>query len=99
MGGSFQLFDRTTAGHANSLYAARLSVDSLWKVGLKRRWWRGVKGGDVWVFVAALALINVVYDVGKNTPASQDRALALIKVLRGEVELGLRGKKEVSEEE
>lgn len=94
LGGMFQLFDRTGAGHANSLYAARTSVDSLWKVGVKHRWWRGVRGGDVWVFVAALALLNVVYDLGKETAAGQDRALVLIKLLRGEIELGLPKKKQ-----
>ncbi|KAH0837069.1 hypothetical protein AYO21_04532 [Fonsecaea monophora] len=94
LGGMFQIFDRTTAGHANSLYAARTSVDSLWKVGVKRRWWRGIRGGDVCVFVAALALVNVVYDLGKETAAGQDRAMILIKVLRGEAELGLQRRKE-----
>lgn len=98
LGGLFALFDRTSAGHANSLYAARTSVDSLWKVGVKRRWWRGVKGGDVWVFVASLALINVVYDLGRDTKAGQDRAMALIKVLRGETELGLQRKKDTNTE-
>ncbi|ETI22612.1 hypothetical protein G647_06688 [Cladophialophora carrionii CBS 160.54] len=98
LGGLFQLFDRTEAGHANSLYAARMSVDSLWKVGIKHRWWKGIRGGDVWVFVASLALVNVVYDLGKSTSAGQDRALSLIKVLRGEVELGLREKPETSTE-
>jgi hypothetical protein len=98
LGGCFQLVDRTVAGHANSLYAARMSVDSLWKVGVKRRWWKGIRGGDVWVLVASLTLLNVVYDVGRNTAAGEDRVLALIKVLRGEVELGLRKKdKEITE--
>ncbi|OAP60109.1 hypothetical protein AYL99_05111 [Fonsecaea erecta] len=92
LGGMFQVFDQTTAGHANSLYAARTSVDSLWKVGVKRRWWRGIRGGDVCVFVAALALVNVVYDLGKETAAGQDRAMMLIKILRGEAELGLQRK-------
>ncbi|KAH9885323.1 hypothetical protein F4778DRAFT_761106 [Xylariomycetidae sp. FL2044] len=44
------------------LYSARTSVDSLWKVGVKRRWWRAMKGGDVWVFVAALAVTGAVYE-------------------------------------
>ena len=98
VGGLCQLFDRTAAGHANSLYAARTSVDSLWKVGVKHNWWRGVSGGDVWVFVASLALVNAVYDFGKGTPAEQDRAMGLVRVLRGEVELGLpkRTKKKTS---
>ncbi|KIX02410.1 uncharacterized protein Z518_08351 [Rhinocladiella mackenziei CBS 650.93] len=94
LGGLFQLFDRTPAGHMNSLYAARTSVDSLWKVGVKHGWWRPIRGGDVWLFVAGLALVNVVYDLGKGTAAGQDRAMSLIKMLRGEVELGLQKKKE-----
>ncbi|KAH8170357.1 hypothetical protein LIA77_09138 [Sarocladium implicatum] len=44
------------------LYTARASVDSLWKVGTKRRWWKAMRGGDVWVFVAALMLTGVVYE-------------------------------------
>ncbi|EXJ80746.1 hypothetical protein A1O3_07030 [Capronia epimyces CBS 606.96] len=90
LAGLFQLVDRTPAGHMNALYAARTSVNSLWKVGVKHGWWRGIRGGDVWLFVASLALVNVVYDLGKNTAATQDGALKLIKVLRGEVELGLQ---------
>lgn len=44
------------------LYGARASLDSLWKVGRKRGWWRGVKGGDVGIFVLSLMAINVVYE-------------------------------------
>ena len=53
----------------------------------------------MWLFVAALGLINVVYDLGKNTPAAQDQAMMLIKVLRGEVDIGLPKKTEVKSEE
>lgn len=41
--------------------AARASIDSLWKVGRKHGWWRGIRGGDVWLFVASLMVINVVF--------------------------------------
>lgn len=44
------------------LYGARASIDSLWKVGRKRGWWRGVRGGDVGLFVASLMVINVIYE-------------------------------------
>lgn len=44
------------------LYSARASVDSLWKVGRKRGWWRGIRGGDVWIFVVSLMVVNVVYE-------------------------------------
>ncbi|KAI1798917.1 hypothetical protein F4811DRAFT_546729 [Daldinia bambusicola] len=49
-------------GRSIFLYSARTSVDSLWKVGVKRRWWRAMKGGDVWVFVLALAITGAVYE-------------------------------------
>lgn len=29
---------------------------------MKRRWWRGVKGGDVWLFVLAMMVTGVVYE-------------------------------------
>ena len=37
-------------------------MDSMWKVGKKRGWWRGIKGGDVGVFVVGLAVMNSVYE-------------------------------------
>ena len=46
---------------SNFLYSARMSADSLWKVGKKHRWWRGVTGGDVLVFWASMALLGAVY--------------------------------------
>lgn len=49
-------------GRGFFLYSARASVDSLWRVGVKRRWWRGMRGGDVWVFVAALMVTGAVYE-------------------------------------
>ncbi|GAO17648.1 hypothetical protein UVI_02002100 [Ustilaginoidea virens] len=44
------------------LHSARASVDCLWKVGVKRRWWRAMRAGDVWLFVAALMVTGVVYE-------------------------------------
>lgn len=49
-------------GRSAFLYTAKASMDSLWKVGVKRRWWRGMRGGDVWVFVLALMATGVVYE-------------------------------------
>lgn len=40
----------------------RTSLDSLWKVGRKRGWWKGIRGGDVGLFVASLMVINVIYE-------------------------------------
>ncbi|KAE8453631.1 hypothetical protein EG329_009142 [Mollisiaceae sp. DMI_Dod_QoI] len=44
------------------LFALRASLDSVWKVGRKRGWWRGFRGGDVWIFVVSLGVINAVYE-------------------------------------
>jgi hypothetical protein len=49
-------------GRGVFLYSARTAVDSLWKVGVKRRWWRAMRGGDVWVFMLALAITGAVYE-------------------------------------
>ena len=61
MGGLWAFVDRD-GGRARVMYSVRTSIDSFWKVGKKRGWWRAVKGGDVAVFVVGLALMNVVYD-------------------------------------
>ncbi|KXJ97242.1 hypothetical protein Micbo1qcDRAFT_6619 [Microdochium bolleyi] len=55
-------FIERKSGHGMFLYTARASVDSLWKVGVKRRWWKAMRGGDVWVFVLALAITGAVYE-------------------------------------
>jgi hypothetical protein len=47
---------------ATFLNSMRSSLDSLWKVGRKRGWWRGVRGGDVWLFVGSLMVVNAVYE-------------------------------------
>ena len=95
--GCFQSLDRTTAGKARSLYVTRASVDSLWKVGVKHRWCRGIKGGDVVVFVAALALLNTIYEL--QDKAVEDKGMRLlVKMLRGDVEVGLRGESKVQRE-
>ncbi|KAL1301775.1 hypothetical protein AAFC00_005972 [Neodothiora populina] len=60
LGGLFAFVARR-GERSTFLYSARLSIDSLWKVGIKRGWWRGMKGGDVILFTTSLALINVLY--------------------------------------
>lgn len=93
LAGTAILFDMTPSGYANSLYAARTSIDSLWKVGVKHGWWRPIKSGDVYLFVAALAVYNIVYDLGRPLLGGTDRAMSLVKLLRGEIEVGLQQKK------
>lgn len=97
LAGCFQFLDRTTAGKVNSLYSIRLSADSLWKVGVKHEWWRGVQGGDVVVFVVGLGLLNAVYELREK--AVEDTSIkTLMKVLRGEIEIGLSQKGQIQSE-
>ena len=49
-------------GKGHFMYSVRLSIDSFWKVGVKRGLCKGFEGGDVAVFVAGLTLLNVVYE-------------------------------------
>ncbi|RDA90905.1 hypothetical protein CP533_4439 [Ophiocordyceps camponoti-saundersi (nom. inval.)] len=70
-------------GRGVFLYSARASVDSLWKVGVKRRWWRAMRGGDVWVFALALMATGVVYE--RDTRAIREaRWRKGVSWLRGE---------------
>jgi len=61
--GGFWAFIERKNGRGQFLYSVRLSIDSLWKVGVKKGWWKGFKNGDVWVVVVALAVVNSVYEV------------------------------------
>lgn len=67
----------------NFMYSLRLSIDSMWKVGKKRGWWKGVKNGDVLVFVASLALVNVVYSA-RPTAVKGGMIRKSVSSLRGE---------------
>lgn len=68
------------------MYSARASIDSLWKMGRKRGWWRGVRGGDVGLFVASLMVVNVIYERDARA-ISASVARRGVSSLRGE---GLR---------
>lgn len=48
------------------MYSIRLSLDSAWKVGVKRGLWKGVKGGEVGLFVLGLAALGAVYEVDQE---------------------------------
>ena len=53
-------------GRGQFLYSMRMSVESTWKVGRKRGWWKGWDGGDVAVFVVGLALTNAIFEVRRD---------------------------------
>jgi hypothetical protein len=82
LGGLWAFLERKK-GRANFLYTLRMSIDSLWKVGVKKGWWRGIKDGDVLLFVISLATMNVLYEV---SPRSVNSGVARkgLGVLRGE---------------
>ena len=82
LGGMWAFLERK-GGRANFLYNTRMSIDSAWKVGVKRGWWRGVKNGDVLLFVASLATINVLYEISPRS-VSSGVARKGLGVLRGE---------------
>ena len=96
MGGIFSILDRTSSGHANNLYAARTSVDTLWKVGVKHSWWKGVRGGDVLLFTAAWALIGIVCESEGDSVVEKARSRLVNRLLRGEADVGLKNKPESS---
>lgn len=87
------IIDRSPTGHENAMYSTRSSLDSLWKVGRRRGWWKGVKGGDVWLFVISLAMFSILLDSQRATFA-KDRSMAVIRLLRGDIEMGLRNRDE-----
>ena len=84
-------------GRGNFLYSARMSIDSFWKVGRKRGWWRGGRGGDVWVFVVGLAVLNCVYEKDRSAVRGGGARMG-VGWLRGEEVWGGRdeeGEKEI----
>ncbi|KAH7401074.1 hypothetical protein DE146DRAFT_693911 [Phaeosphaeria sp. MPI-PUGE-AT-0046c] len=82
LGGLWAFLERKK-GRANFLYTLRMSIDSLWKVGVKKGWWRGIKNGDVLLFVVSLATVNVLYEVSPRT-VNSGVARKGLGVLRGE---------------
>lgn len=97
LAGSIAIIDKSATAHENAMYVTRTSIDSLWKVGVKRRWWKGVNGGDVLLFTAALAVLNVLYDAQKHTSMRTERTMSVIRVLRGDIEVGLSDNKPKAE--
>ncbi|KAJ9664566.1 hypothetical protein H2198_000217 [Neophaeococcomyces mojaviensis] len=92
--GSIAIIDRSATAHENNMYAVRNSLSTLWKVGVKRRWWKSIKGGDVYIFVAALATLNMLYDGMRETEVGRAGTMMAIKLLRGDIEVGLKTKQQ-----
>lgn len=74
-------FVDAASGRSNFLYTTRLSILSLWKVGVKRKWWKGIKNGDVLLFMLSLAVAGAIHDWKKKAVGST--GVMVIKGLRG----------------
>ncbi|KAJ4346099.1 hypothetical protein N0V95_005715 [Ascochyta clinopodiicola] len=81
--GGLWAFLQRKGGRGNFLYCTRMSIDSAWKVGVKRGWWKGVANGDVLLFVLSLATVNVLYEISPRS-VSSGVARKGLGVLRGE---------------
>lgn len=83
LGGLWAYILDPVSARANSLYSVRASVDSLWKVGRKRGWWRGMKGGDLVVLVLGMAVVGGLFETDEG--AIRDGVVRrLVRVLRGD---------------
>ena len=51
----------------------------MWKVGRKRGWWRGVKGGDVALFVVGLAVVEGVFEVRPRAVGGVGKGVAWLR--------------------
>ena len=58
-------------------------MDSLWKVGVKRGWWKAVKNGDLFVLVASLAVIQGIYETNPKA-VSGGAVRKALGMLRGD---------------
>ena len=75
------------------MYMARMSVESLWKVGVKRGWWKGIRGGDVLLFVVGWAMCTVVSELEGEGARDQLKGMYIFRLMKGEVDLGLMNEK------
>ena len=68
-------------GRSQFLYSFRISLDSIWKLGIKKRWWKGDKNVDVWVIVMSLMVFNSIHDLNPDaiTPGLLRKTLASMK--------------------
>ncbi|KAL4880821.1 hypothetical protein BJY04DRAFT_190873 [Aspergillus karnatakaensis] len=65
------------------LYFFRQAVDSAWKAGVKRGLWNGWRGGEVWLFVVAWAVLGSSMDCRPNSVQGPS-ARKLLAWMRGE---------------
>jgi hypothetical protein len=81
----FWAFLLRETGRAQFLYSLRTSFQSLWKLGVKKGYWRPGKNGDVWLVVFGIALLNVVHDHNQEALTS-GIFRRVVKTMRGDAE-------------
>lgn len=82
LGGMWAFMERKT-GRGNFMFTTRLSLDSLWKVGVKHGWWKGIKNGDVLLFTGSLVFMQIIYE---HDPKAIDSPVVrkVLSMLRGD---------------
>ncbi|KAL2800318.1 hypothetical protein BJX66DRAFT_291754 [Aspergillus keveii] len=65
------------------LYFFRAAVDSAWKAGVKRGVWKGWRGGEVWLFVVAWAVLASTLE-GRPTAVQGPSLRKLLAWMKGE---------------
>ena len=58
----FWAFLEREHGRSHFLYGFRTSMESLWKLGVKKGYWRPGKTGDVWLAICGLMFLNIIHD-------------------------------------
>lgn len=85
LAGAWALLERgRPGGRAQALYAGRAAAESLWAVGRKKGWWRGVRGGDVALFVAAVGVGDVLSESAGGREALGGALGGVYRALKGE---------------
>lgn len=82
LGGLWAFVD-SRGGRGNFLYSLRLGIISAWKVLVKRGLIKGLKNGDVYLFICSLAIINSLFDMEAHsvTGSAARRVLSSVRGL------------------
>ena len=89
---------RRGSSRAVFTYTARLAIVSLWKTGVKKRWWKPLRNGDVILFILGLAAMAAIWEAGGDVgvyEAYVRRGLELLKGSRRVVDAGRSEQDEV----
>lgn len=89
---------RRGSSRAVFTYTARLAIVSFWKTGVKRRWWKPLRNGDIILFITGLAAMSATWEIGGDAGVSEAyirKGLELLKGGRRVADSGESGQDEV----